>query len=133
MKISTLGIDRLQTLDELNYLISFFQSRKISNLHTIYGFSCNLTEEEKYGETPVLTENLKSFVAQSEKNNILNLGNDEFTVISHELDLSFLFCHESNLEIETNKPEIIDHFTERWTKLGFSVVVWQNNKWEPVK
>lgn len=117
MKIATKPITPECIKNEIDYIISFFQENKSEKIYVCYGWKCEA--KNQYKDIKLKIEDLKSFIENSEKNNIFILGKSDLYIADSKKENEFLLCHESDIHFESKNSKMISKVRKHWKVEGY--------------
>lgn len=121
-----------QVLEEVQEIVSLFQSLQIQDLIIFYGFGCECDIEEQYQDIAVKTDVLLDFLSQSMARGIYCFGDADFYIESRPRGIQFLLCHEGDVHIETENRQVANHFHARWSAKGPPGCEKKDGVWVPL-
>lgn len=119
MKIQTglLNIDQLKT--ELEIVIDRFKSKNVQQVTVMYGFDCELDQDELYKEITIDVNDINTFIKRSENEGIYKFGDNDFYIMAKPIDMEFLFCHESDVHFTSSDNGIFAQIEQEWEHEGY--------------
>ena len=128
MEIRTglLNIEQLRA--ELETVIERLKSKDVQQVTVMYGFDCELDQDELYKEITVAVNDINTFIARSESEEIYKFGDNDFYIMAKPLDIKFLFCHESDVHFTTSDKGVFAQIKEEWLNMGYDAYEIQERK-----
>lgn len=105
---------------EIFHIVDYFKSKDVRSCQILFGWAWGMEyySELEWQEEEILLNDLVKKIHTVEKMNIGQFTKDDvFIKIG---DLSFNFCHESDIHLVFDvENDITKHFFDRWKSLGF--------------
>jgi hypothetical protein len=112
----TKPISRLQLLAELAAACEAFSLKGLSGVEISFGWDSNLPLDDMWKSSTVLVGDVLSFVGESEKSGVVEIGKGDVFIEVPEFMLTL--CHESDAHV-SGDSDLVEKFFRRWEASGY--------------
>jgi len=123
-----------QLLDEVPEIVKLLESSGIDRLLVEYGWGCKLEPGQLWQDIEIPLPELAAFIEASIQQGIYSPGQADLVVQDRDRTFECLFCHESDIHLETEDMSMIEHVNKRWMDKGYKgfKVAAASEDWEPI-
>jgi hypothetical protein len=130
VKLTTGLLTRDQVLDEIKYLENLAANR--STVKAMLGWACKLPQDDLWRYVSVESSQIRDWIDDKIKAGIYDPGSSDL-YLGFPDGSEFLFCHESDVHVESDDRDLLRVIAKRWLEKGYRVnYAIFGDKWQPV-
>ena len=118
-------LDIAELEGELGFIRDYLTKAGGISLDVMYGWACNLHQDELYRTHSTRVDQLLDFISDSRAKGIFVLGECDMHIESPERNIRIDLCHESDIHFQGSKEEA-EKLQSRWEAKGFRPYVVEN-------
>jgi len=103
---------------ELCFIRDYLTKAGGISLDVMYGWACNLEQDELYKIHPIRVDQFLDFISDSRAKGVFGLGKSDMHIEMPDRNIRLVLCHESDIHFQGPKEEA-DKFHSRWEAKGF--------------
>ena len=120
MEFRTQVLTATQWEQEIDGLVRFLQDKGKHELIVSYGWGCDLDMNDLYQEIPLPLSGLREWITQATVSGIFTLGEGTLHIRSQDNEAKFEICHEMDIHLTTNNPELAQEIGAEWAGHGLT-------------
>jgi len=133
MKCVSGPLTPVQVLEELPEIVKLLRVGGIEKLLVEYGQGCKLEMAQLWQDIEVSLSDLMAFIQGSIERGIYSPGEADLVLQDHDHNFECLFCHESDIHLETEDSSFLEQVTKRWMDKGYKgFKLAASEDWEPI-
>lgn len=123
-----------QVLEELPEIVNLLRLGGIEELLVEFGSGCKLEAQRLWQDTVVGLADLAAFIQRSIEEGIYSPGRADLILQDRDRSFECLFCHESDIHLETEDVSMIEKVNKRWMDKGYKgfKMAAAGEDWEPI-
>jgi hypothetical protein len=112
---------------ELGFIRDYFKKAGGISLDVMYGWDCNLEQDELYKTHLTPVDQLLEFISESRKKGVFVLGESDMHIELPDGNIRIDLCHESDIHFHGPKDEA-EKLQSRWEAKGFRPYVVEHRR-----
>ena len=112
-----LTVDQVKA--ELEAFPDILSRHGVQQLVAFIGIGSSATIDEMWKPHELETAQLSEFAQRSTARDLFRPGESDLFVETKDQSTKLLFCHESDIHVETTNASLVEEVTERWKRQGF--------------
>ena len=118
-------LDTAELESELGFIRDYLTKAGGISLDVMYGWACNLEQDELYKSHPIRVDQLLDFISESRAKGVFGLGESDMHIELPDGNIRIDLCHESDIHFRGPKEEA-EKIHSRWEVKGFRPYVVEN-------
>ena len=111
---STLTKSQLEKMIE--YINDFFIIENQDEVNVIFGWDCEIDENEQYKDIKIKSLKIPNFIENSQAKGIFKLGKSDLFIATLDSKFEFQLCHEGDVHFKSTDEKLLKKVREDWEK-----------------
>jgi hypothetical protein len=121
LELTTPPLTQKNFLEAIPAMLDIAIQSNAPKFWVMYGWASNLSNEELWQETEVSPAQLLPFIQSSIEKGIFRPSSSDLHIRNENETLNLMFCHEEDIHLTAESPEIRDQFKAYWSERGVKI------------
>jgi hypothetical protein len=106
-------LERDEFLLAIQQVVALLHEAGIREVIVSYGWDCDCPDERRYQDNTMASDELWTFIKESEAVGYYRAGENDLHVRDGDGRIEILFCHESDIHLNTDEPALYEMLRRR--------------------